>query len=93
MKHIQKYNQFNENLDQYNVGDYVLQDIDKISEEYNVTEDDAAVLIIDELDEYYKVEYSDLDFSHVEKCDIIRRLTPKEIEDYNAKKNSFKYNI
>lgn len=97
---IQKFKKFNENSNyKYNIGDYVLLDLDEVNKEWDITDDkgnfkiDASALITDLPMNLYEVIFSDDGHLHIRGSNIKRLLTPEEIEDYKTKKISHKYNI
>ena len=99
---MQKYNNFIiENVNyKYNIGDYVLLDLDKVNKEWKIMDDngnflvDDSVLITDISEtNYYEVQFYDLGYLHIRQSNIIRQLTSEEIKNYKIKENSLKYNL
>ena len=99
MKYIKTYE--TKNI-KYKIGDYVLLD-KKIIEDEDLP--DTYALIYNKFKGahingsyyFYDVKFpnskGDHDGYEVEYSEIIRKLTPEEIQEYNIKKDSMKYNL
>jgi hypothetical protein len=93
MKYIKKYEKYNPSTKSYNVGDYVLMkgdfDLDNEEKYYKV-------VIIEVRDKkYFKYVVKDNEDNQyaIDDVNIIRKLTPKEIEIWKIKKDTDKYNL
>ncbi len=91
--------QFEDYFQEYNVGDYVLLNLDEVNKEWKIVDNNGNFIIDDTaiieaaLIDYYEIKFSDDDTLHVkEKC-IKRLLTPEEINKFNLKKDTKKYNL
>ena len=102
MKYIKTF----ENIVRYKIGDYVLLDMDEIIEHNKKikNEDDIPFKFskIINMNSYlisfpygvgYKPDEEDEEPCFVRKEEIIRKLSPEEIDEYEAIKNSKKYNL
>jgi hypothetical protein len=104
MKYIKKF----ESTKNYQIGDYVLIDIESfkkndilLSIKYGVNYDypplyeQAKIYMIIDSRNYapYRVKFYDDRVIDIEKKYILRLLTSKEIEEYESKKASIKYNL
>jgi len=101
---IKKYNKFKLKY-KYNIGDYVLLDLNLVNKEYDIIDDngnfkiESFVLIYEIRYGDCEVQYYDVHFSNMNGCliiresNIIRLLTKKEIEEYKVKQELYKYNI
>ena len=77
----------------YNVGDYVL--LTKIDLEWGFTFDRECKVISNDEDNYQVITFDkneEID-TWISTSDIIRKLTPEEIENYKIRKESEKYNL
>lgn len=85
MKYLKKFEQ----LEEYNVGDYVIIKsdyfVDKKSRKGKIIEDDGSLVP-------YLVELLDDDL-YIRVDMIERKLTPDEIYDFNLKLKTKKYNL
>ena len=101
-----KYLKTHENVEYYNKVDYVLLNMDVIKQlfnfdNFNIIDDMAKIThVVKNIDRLSLTEYyidfyngSNFDIDFVLKKEIIRLLTPEEIEIFNMKKNIYKYNI
>ncbi len=83
---------YNEDRNKYNIGDYVL-----ISGQLYVEESDKPVKIIRELhfkkSGYYKIMFNSGEVGVTQYTEIKRYLTPEEIEEFDIKLNTKKYNL
>ena len=109
MKHLKKYESIDEFIDEliYKPGDYILLNIPKIKkniEDYhsfnnisikNIPSNKAKITKIINNDVYpYKIIFDTTNKStSIEQDEIIRKLTPEEINDFKFKKNADKYNL
>ena len=107
MKYIKKFEYGNEiTTFKYEIGDYVLLDIDKIIDNNLKANQDwipfKFVQILDIVTDGsihvfpYQVDFEgneDGNYCYVKEDEIIRKLAPDEIEEYKMIKNSNKYNI
>lgn len=104
MRHIIKY-ELNFNKGKYEVGDYVVININKVKNSY---EDFFSSFDNEELNKYVYVKITDIinngEFplkiqtslgsgTSVNKDEIERYMTPDEIEKYEIEKNANKYNL
>ena len=85
MKHIK----FFEKVDRPKIGDYVnirpYRFVDKISR-------NAKIISIDQM-VWYEVLLYNNKYLYVNKSDMTRKLTPKEIEEFDIEIQSIKYNL
>lgn len=83
---------YNEDRNKYNIGDYVL-----ISGQLYVEESDKPVKIIRELhfkkSGYYEIMFNSGEVGVTQYTEIKRYLTPEEIEEFDIKLNTKKYNL
>ena len=100
MKYIKTYEELEY---KYKIGDYVLLDIDAIVgknifnnnlDPKDIPKEDKGEISLINKDLFY--EYTVKLFNDecgVDNDEIIRKLTPEEIEEYEIKKASLKYNL
>ena len=107
MKHVKPYiNNINiENIENinYNVNDYVListkdltnDDINKIKMSYNTDYITGKIIKISNLNgaNTYKCEFIYGTTFHMYRYELLRKLTPKEIEQYELEKSTYIFNI
>lgn len=104
MKHIKSFenNFIEDNISKYKKGDYVLLDLKKIknsisktfSDPYNFKDDKAIIKDFSSDSFYpYNIEFYDFDEDCVTEKEIKRLLTEKEIESFNLKRSTHKYNL
>jgi len=100
-----KYLKYFESELKYEIGDYILLNLDKIysnnERDYNIEEEDqpddsmAKIIGVDEDDDKFKfgiIFYTDREY-RIREDEIERRLTPEEIEEFETKKSALKYNL
>jgi len=99
MKFIKKFEMYDEEQ-KYNVGDYILIDIDKINiynkrHGYNDPDDDLAIIIIYDTHEElpYTIKFYNKSQYSIREDEIVRLLTPDEIEQFKIKRDIKKYNL
>ena len=102
MKHIKKYNE------EFKKGDYVLLDLEKMNEydkedsgsAYYVKPPDPLAIIIgvyererEPDDLKYSIEFYNHEITNIRSIEVIRLLTPEEIEEFKIKQTAYKYNL
>lgn len=100
MKYIKKFEKIDK-INQYEDGDYILLDIDEIRKNNDITSShyepiDNMAYIYHSGEQMYAIEFyngKDLEFNYIEENEIIRELTPEEIEEFKLKKATHKYGL
>ena len=102
MKHIKKFENFEDPGNglkysgNYNIGDHVLLDMKAIKHN-NIHEelpsyDECIITDYGDYHHFYVEFIDDTDFA-VDESEIIRKLTPDEIDIYDIKNDATKYNL
>lgn len=102
MKYLKR---FENTSNKYKVGDYVLFDLEKFMKWCNsnntvdrgdITEHNLGKIVEyneKEPDYPYHIEFSDGKIEQTNMSELIRFLTPNEIEEYESMKSANKYNL
>ena len=94
---------FEKNSTLYNIDDYVLLDLQKI-DDYNKSTKSSSIPIRDPFVKIlqtitdddvmpYRIEFYNDDYYRVKDQEIIRKLTPEEIENFETRRKAIKYNL